>query len=237
MPRDDVQRRVALLEELRISVYLLQGGLRGVQEIGPANDSYLIPFILLTSGLERLIKVVVCYDVMNREDRFPTRNDVRPFGHDLERLIEWVAHHPWPDEYLKRPAATDDISYLKHDSRLKEIVHALQLFADARVGRYHNLEVVFGNDPGDAPEQAWANLEMDVVKEEAGWAVRAADSEWLDEAYARIGEELVRCLERMVRAIVRLFTLDALGAEAKKATGLIQEFLFLLDEDLGRRGY
>jgi hypothetical protein len=225
---------MALLEELRVSVQLLEAGIQALHAINFANDEYYVPLMLLASGLERFMKAILAYASLAHHGRLPGKGDI-PQTHDLEELLALIVDRDWPPAYTSRPAAQEDLRYLREDQGLNSLIEALSDFADARRGRYYNLEITLGEDPAwDSPEQAWSRLEMAILREHPRF------SEWIDSAspadiFSEINRVLVYRLERMLRALSRLFTLGALGDEAARATGLVNPFLFLLDDDLGER--
>ena len=55
--------------------------------------------------------------------------------------------------------------------------------------------------------------------------------------YKRLNQIIIIKLEYFSRALVRQFTLGDLGTEAKRYTGVISKFLFLMDKDLGNTDY
>ncbi len=236
-PRSDQQRRLALIEEVRVSIDLLRDGLRALQRIDGGNDAYYTPLLLLASGLERLMKTILCYGVIEKKGSFPDKGGI-PATHKLVALLNRITESDWLNEYMSHPVAGEDLGYLRADAGLRPILQALSDFADARRGRYYNLEIVLGQDPDwDSPEQAWSELETAVLQAHPDWEERVRDAAAMNRIYDDINETLVARLERMLRALARLFTLGALGEEAARVTGLIAPFLFLLDEDLGRRRY
>jgi hypothetical protein len=237
MPRSDQQRGLALIEEVRVSIDLLKDGLGALQRIDAGNDAYYTPLLLLASGLERLMKTILCYQVIEKTGRLPNKGEF-PEIHDLVGLLDRITESEWPQEYTSRPVSEEDLEYLRGDTGLRPILQALSDFADARRGRYYNLEVLLGRDPDwDSPEQAWSALEMAILREQPDWEERMLQASALDDIYEAIAETLVARLERMLRALARLFTLGALGEEAARVTGLIAPFLFRPDEDLGRQSY
>jgi len=230
-------RRFALGEEVLTSVRLIERGLAELQRIDGANDFYHAALLLLSGGLERLMKCILCFRAQVVNGALPSTVEIKKYGHDLERLLETVVGACFDEHYRSsRPAADADAIYLQSDSRLRRLLGALSRFA--RSARYYNLNVVGGDDPDtDSPEQEWKKLELEIMQERSELMKALTSHGGYGDAFDEIGRELVSRLERVVRALCRLFTLGPLGSEAKACTGYIDPFLFLMDEDLGKRDY
>jgi len=68
----NIQQKVALALEIKTSVKLLCLGLAELQGIDGANDFYHLPFLLISSGFERLMKCIICLKRLKDTGRFPT---------------------------------------------------------------------------------------------------------------------------------------------------------------------
>jgi len=233
-----LQQCTALEQEVRTSIKLIEAGLGQLQRITGANAFYHLPMLTLASGFERLMKTIICLYTFRETGQFPSRSafprGVR--GHDLVWLLDKITSKCFDGEYIKgRQAASEDIGYLCNDVQVRELVKVLSDFGQS--ARYYNLNVVLGeNTTVLSPHRQWDRVERTVLEEDADWAhqLMAAD---LDELYSRITTKLIIKLERLARALVRLFTIGGLGPEAKQYTAVIAPFLFLRDDDLGKRKY
>jgi len=236
---DAVYQQVMIGEELLTAVRLLKRGLREVNEMSGATDFFHLPILLLASGFERMMKVVICCYCYGIHGGFPPR-DYFPSGrrgHDLVWLLEAITERCFSDEYLSRvPAARDDIAFLRADSRLSALVQILSDFGQG--ARYYNLNVVLGEeDPGPSPEDEWQKLEMEILRNDPTWKQRITDPGQLPGVYQDTYRELtVRC-ERLARSLSRLFTIGDLGDLAKQISHHTHHFLFLTDSDLGATDY
>lgn len=224
-------------EEVLTSVRLIQKGLAEVQRIDGANDFYHPALLLLSSGLERLMKCILCLRSQAVGGDFPSAKQIKDYGHDLERLRDAVVAACFDDEYRgSRQAADIDAAFLESDLRLRALLTSLSRFA--RSARYYNLNMVGGDEPDtDSPEQEWAGLEMEVVSERPElWKALEAPS-GSGPIFDAISREFVGRIEVFVRALCRLFTLGPLGDNARAYTGYLTPFLSLRNENLGRHDY
>lgn len=232
MTQDEVTRRARLTEELGLAIDLLRAGLRELQGIDSANDLYHVPLLLLASGLERLMKVLLCLAPMAKEGRMPTDGDV-PTTHDLDVLLARVLEECFVDEYIAAAGPREDLDYLRNDARFQQVLEVLSRFGQGY--RYFNLDAVLGRATGyDSPEDAWSAIEASVLGPIDNVAALLAPG---NDPFPVINRQLVEVLERAIRALARLFTLSGLASEGKVLTGLLGPFLFLLDADFGETAY
>ena len=236
---DAVWQHMMIGEELLTAVRLLKTGLREVNKMSGATDFFHLPILLLSTGFERMMKVVVCCHHYGLHGAFPAR-DCCPSGsrgHDLVWLLEAITERCFSDEYLAQvPAARDDIAFLRADRRLLALVQILSDFGQS--ARYYNLNVVLGEEqPGLSPDDEWQRLEMEILQDDPTWKQRITNPGQLPGVYEQINRELtVRC-ERLARSLSRLFTIGGLGDLAKQISPHTHHFLFLTDFALGATDY
>jgi len=233
-----LQQRFALEEEVRTSIKLIEAGLGQLQRITGANDFYHLPMLTLANGFERLMKAIICLHAFRETGKFPDRSAFPSGvkGHDLTRLLNEITGKCFDKKYIEgRKAASYDIDYLCNNPQLTELVRVLSDFGQS--ARYHNLNIVLGVETATlSPKDQWEQVENMVLKEDDDYAHQWLSSD-LNVLYSKITVRLVSRLERLARALVRLFTIGDLGQEAAQYTGVIEPFLFLSDEKLGKRKY
>ena len=234
-----VEQDLALGEEVRTSIKLVEAGLAQLQRIDGANDFYHLPMLLLANGFERLMKTIISLHHLRETGSYPTRKIFLTGrkGHDLVRLLDDIISRCFGSDYLKRPAALHDVEYLRTDPQLRRLVQLLSDFGQA--ARYYHLDVVLGGGQETvSPEQTWQELELEVLSERSpDWLDRFKGPANLTGVYRDITHDLIVRLEKFARALVRLFTIGDLGDDAKRHTGTIGPFLYLMNGDLGRRDY
>jgi len=219
---------LALDEELRDSVRLIQFGLGALQGTGGDHDFYHLPTLLLASGMERLMKVVLWLDR-------PGPGAFRE-THRLVPLVDDVLERCFTHSYCKKcPAAATDRDHLKSRGT-RRVLDLLGEFGDA--ARYHNLNVLLGKPNKTRDAQAvWHELRLEVARSTPELWDKVGTKEWSDEFYADLVRPYVVVFERTVRALARLFTLGPLAAEGKRFSGVLWDFLVLMDRDLGETRY
>lgn len=226
-------------EELLTSIRLLKSGLRELNRISGGNDFFHLPILLLTSGFERLMKTIICCHHLSTKGEFPHR-DIFPRGtrgHDLIFLLDFITKECFSDEYIEKiPAAQQDINFLRNNKQLRRMVQILSDFGQS--ARYYNLNVVLGEKkPGSSPDDAWQELEMEILKESPTWMEAIQDPKKSDETHKNIIIKLTIHCEMFARSLSRLFTIGGLGEEAKRISSYTHDFLFLSDDKLGKKNY
>ncbi len=235
-------KQFRLDEEVLTSVRLIKKGLCELSRISYANNFYHVPILLLSTGFERLIKILIIIarsdDNLDFLDENEKENLIQKYfkrrnGHNIKRLLNKLLSILEDREYRNKfPAAETDIEYLTTDRFFLEVIQLLSDFGLS--GRYYNLNIVLNLTVVDeSPEDVWNKLENAIVSQNARLKSQWAEKEY-DEFYKGINNELNVVLERFARALARLFTRGDLGELGKRVSGHVHEFLFLNDNDLGK---
>ncbi len=229
-----LSQKIAIGEEVRTSIKLIEVGLSQLQEINGANDFYHLPVLSLANGFERLMKTIICFHALCINGNFPNKT---PWprgnkGHDLVYLLNKVTRECFSKEYLKLPCAKTDIEYLCDDFLFRKIIRILSEFGQRN--RYYYLDIVLNKQKSTSSmEQQWKQLEFDILGKNKDWQRKIKEDD-IDKYYQEINREIVILLEKFARALTRLFTIGGLGDEAKRYTGYILPFLRLRDDQLGK---
>jgi len=91
-PVDLIQQKMALLQEAEIALYAIETGLGQLAKNRPyaPKPYYFGRFILLSTGFERLMKVIICLHEFETAGQFPTKKALKSIGHDLTTLCNGV---------------------------------------------------------------------------------------------------------------------------------------------------
>jgi hypothetical protein len=103
--------------------------------------------------------------------------------------------------------------------------------------RYHNLDLIKAQKTHDSPRADWQKLESVILKAKPGWKDLIQADLNLDETYKYINNEIVKHLEKFVRALSRLFTIGGLGQKAKQYSSAVFLFVQLSDGQLGKTNH
>lgn len=129
------------MEETQLALAFAVEGLRGLA--WPALDSayYRMPLLLVSQGLERLLKLAVCTVQLKRTGTLPRWEEVRSrFGHNLIALLDAVT--PLFDDYKIGRVTTGE----------KELRQLLQVMSDlGSWARYYELDRLLGRPFKEEP--------------------------------------------------------------------------------------
>lgn len=237
----EIARSLHLAQEVDIAVGLLEQGLAAIQgDIGRVGAMDHLQMVLLSTGLERLLKCILAYHIRESQGRFPRGGEIRK-THDVESLLDEVLDRVFTDEHIQRPAALADQQFLKGDARFRSLVRAITQFAEP-LGRYWNLNAATEGGPTTpSPQDAWKEVEADVMEDEGLSALLESldeeDVEGENAVFEALSRALVATLERGFRGLCSLFVFGALGYEGTEASSFVKDFVLLRDEDLGTRRY
>ena len=232
--KDEVVRKISLIEELDTSIKLIKLGFGEYQNLDMANDFYYLPFQLISSGFERLMKCYICLGHIEKEGVFPKpelfRNKLK---HDLIKLKNHITTNYFQEN---SQALSDDLTYLKTDKDLEKLIGLLSEFG--KFARYYNLNVVTGEvDPGIDVKALWEEYETSYVLGNKMLLEKLTNFETRNEVLDLITRKIIEKLERFTRALSRQFTLGKLGALAQQYSPSVYDFLMLKDSELGNIDY
>lgn len=219
-------------EEMRTAMGLLELGTYELKNIGGGNDFYHLPLLLLSNGLERLMKVILCIDYYQEHGDYPDSNYLKnKLGHKLTNLLGKILPLFEKANYLQIPVAKEDGEFLKNDNTIKLILEALENYASG--GRYHDLDAMLVRKETDSdPKHQWEKIETHILQSFPNWERYIQEPSLFDEMWKKINHTLIEKLSRLIRAFCRLFTMGPIAKEGKIHCGQISTFLFLNDDEL-----
>ena len=231
-------QKLAIDQELLDTVRLIRSGFGQLQQLDGANDFYHMPLLTLSSGFERFLKVILCFRHLEKTGDFPRPNEISSGrqGHDLALLLNKVREECFLAKYVESiPVAKADLAYLESDE-LSPFFRILGRFGQA--ARYHHLDVVLGREPAtDSPDREWESLETAILISRPKLLKELEENPGSDRVFREIAAEVVARLERLARALARLFTIGEIGTEAKRYLSYVGGFVHLRDEELGKTEY
>lgn len=229
---------IALNQELLNAVRLIRAGFGQIQNLDSGNDFYHLPILTLASGFERLMKVILCLRALEVHGEYSGGNSIPTGrdGHNLELLLQRVITDCFSEHYIENiPVAAEDMDYLESEE-LANFIRVLSQFGQS--ARYYYFDVLLGRKPKTQnPETEWQNLESEFLVERADLLALIGNPDSHGEINREISEILISKLERLARALARLFTIGRIGDEARRYVGNIGGFLHLSDSDLGKTVY
>jgi hypothetical protein len=231
---DEIIRKLSLNEELNTSVRLIKLGFGEYQNLDMTNDFYYLPFQLISSGFERLMKCYICLGSYEKDGKFPEPKLFRKeLGHDLVKLKRYITENYFQEN---SKALSEDLIFLKTDKDLEKLIELLSEFG--KYARYYNLNVVTGEiNPGINVKSAWEEYENSYLVGNTKLLKKLLDIETSEEVLDTIKRKIIIKLEQFTRALSRQFTLGKLGNLAQQYSSSVFEFLTLKDTELGNTDY
>tara|TARA_R110002049_G_scaffold249558_1_gene423928 strand:+ start:260 stop:1306 length:1047 start_codon:yes stop_codon:yes gene_type:complete len=235
---DSSLKDLYLHDELTASFKLIKLGFGEFQNLDSINDFYHLPFQLLSSGLERLMKCFICLGYYEIHNEYPDSKYLKKCGgsngHDLNELKDNILSNYFKNR--KIPALKIDEEFLKEDSDLKELIFLLSEFG--KYARYHNLDIITSaSKPSIDVKRLWEKYETDIVLADLSLLEKLSDFEYEKEVHSYVTQFIISKLEIFVRGISRQFTLGQLGKKAQQFSTVYYDFILLKDDKIGTIDY
>ncbi|OEK09040.1 hypothetical protein A8C32_14215 [Flavivirga aquatica] len=235
---DSIIKDLYLHDELTTSFKLIKLGFGEFQNLDSINDFYHLPFQLLSSGLERLMKCFICLGYYEIHKEYPDSKYLKKCGgrngHDLNELKNNILTNYF--ENRKIPALKIDEKFLREDSDLKELIYLLSEFG--KYARYHNLDIITSaSKPSIDVKRLWEKYETDIVLADTNLLEKLSDFEYEKEVHSYVTQFIISKLEIFVRAISRQFTIGQLGEKAQQFSPVYYDFILLKDDKIGTIDY
>ena len=233
-----VTKDLHLYDELLTSCRLIEIGFGEFQNMDMESDFYHLPFQLLSSGFERLMKCHICFGTYEESGQYPEFNKLIKCGgtngHDLGELKKTIL-----TTYFKTngiPALKDDFDFLQNNADLDQLIYLLSEFG--KFARYHNLDIVTAKTkPSINVKSLWGEYESRMLLSDPDLMRQFENTSLHREVIDTIRRRILILLEKFVRSISRQFTIGKLGAKALQYSSVYYPFIILRDEDLGTKNY
>lgn len=131
--QDLIPQKLALLQEAEIAFHSIETGLGQLTKNIPyaPKPYYFSWFLLLSTGFERLMKIVVCLHEFESTGAFPSRRFLQnTMRHDLVVLRDEVIRRCYTTAYLGKTFVPDDLDFLTNNDVLTLILNSLNDFAN-----------------------------------------------------------------------------------------------------------
>ena len=232
-PNEEVLRNIYLDQELDIAVFLIKSGLECLQQDKLYKRKTFAILILIVTGLERFMKIIVYLRTLEAESRHLSQQEFRNLGHNLVELRDKVVTECFSQQYMSQAFAQDDLDYVRDDDTTNKMLEMLSDFA--KEGRYIYLDGISNpGNVGEAPEALWEELGFSMINPDWG---SLSDDDNLERRVDDINHNFVVCLERFFRALCRLFAWGELGNRGKTYKAKLREFWAMDDDELGKIQY
>lgn len=235
MSSPTIDQEIAMIEEVNCAIYLIEFGLIALNRVSNAEH---LPILLLSNGFERLLKMVICLDFLKHKGQFPDTSTFKK-THNVDQLRDRVNDIVKKWEYAEKCAtAREDINFLQNDGDLKELVGILTKYGKPKGGRYYNIDVVIGEENiGNDPIQLFDSYCTQVSRRQPNSQKKTTGvtpEEKIDESVRYVNRQITMLSQRFARALCRMFIWGNLGQIGQDIANIVEDFLCLRDEDLGK---
>jgi len=226
----------ALDDEVRASIKLIHSGLAELQNVNGGNDFYYLPFLLLSNGFEKLLKLFICFYHWEQYGQFPTMEDFKKKKNDNGHNLLFLKEKITTDYFVaSTPALKKDLNILINDKTLNQLIDFLGEFGQS--SRYYNLDVIISKPKRNSKDikQLWERMETYLLLADMELSNKFKLEE-IKKKNEQVKVKIIVLLEILARALTRQFIFGKLG-QAQRFKGTIGTFLSLNDDELGQRDY
>lgn len=227
---------IAANDEIRIAFDCINLGIQHIAAWKAQHNEYFVPLLLLSTGYERLLKILLCLEYFDKNGSYPTIDYFKQhIGkiHNIEVLLTKIlATVQNTVLYNTAPARKADVELLQNDEDLQWIISLLNDFANNT--RYHNINTIIEN-PKSA-QDPWESISQ-FRTQYYTTHYQSQNEELLKDLtpfYRDVHGYLIGILQRFTRVLCFCFTQGAFGNKARQVSaGLLDNFLSLKDGEIG----
>jgi hypothetical protein len=236
--KKNVLKDLYLSDELETAAKLIQLGFGEFQNLDMGNDFYHLPFQLLSSGFERLMKCHICLGYHEKHNMYPDNKYLKNCGgkggHDLLVLKRTILTSYFSTHSI--PVLQEDFDLLTNDKDLERLIYLLSEFG--KYARYHNLDIVTSAArPSINVKILWEQYENNIIISNPKLLQKLEEIDSGEEVLDFTKRQILIKLEKFARAVCRQFTMGRLGDKASQFSGVLYPFIMLRDNELGNRNY
>lgn len=225
----DTQQNGAFIFETETAVNLTLDGIVTINRIDAEVVKFHTCLLLVSQGLERLMKLVIIVGEFEQNSDSPPQTDVAGFKHNLIKLADAVVSFAEQIDYQEsRPASKEDMDFIRNDERLRKLLEILTDFG--KRGRYYDLDTLLMNPKVSMrldPATEFENFMDDIYRKNQGSQENISVPD-----YSMAKAEITEILQRFTRALCRMFIWGPLGATGRLVSPTVGPFWKLRDEDL-----
>jgi hypothetical protein len=232
----DSLKNISFNDEIRIGFSCAKKGLIEFSKFGPTTIDLFIPLLLLSVGFERLLKVLYCFDFFNNNNLYPTIDELKAKGHDLNILtnhfINVCEKYPL---YKNASARINDLNFLNNSLDFKQLISIINKFA--KKARYYNLDYITGSTkPIYDPRELISKFLNDILRRYPEINEQIFKLPYNTQiVYDTFNPYFIELVQTFLRILCFGFTQGAFGDKARQlSAGLLDDFLFIRNENLSQ---
>lgn len=233
----EFEKIFSVVVEVEASFKFIAEGLKILNQQNYVLSNNHIPLQLLSSGIERTLKILLLLKDKYLDGNFPelqrTRERFKNYdnGHGIEKmLIELLEYSKSVDLMQNVPMVANDMEYLENDINFRTFIKVITDFSIYQ--RYYYIDTIVSVTPNDSSNafEVFRNLMYSFLES-------TDTSQMTNEQEAMFCiKSTIICIEKGIRAITRFFT-HGLGDVGRIYYSDFSNFIHLRDEKLGSLEY
>lgn len=230
----EVAKIAAVIEEIDGAYQLITGGIAELKKDSSPVLSNHVCLQLLSSGIERLVKIFLFLREKDQTGQFPSIAKGNFFsnygnGHDIGAMLQELLKSSNEFELMQSSGIQAEIDFLANDSNCQKLIKILSDFG--KWSRYFYIDTIAKDK---SPE---TNCFSDFRALVFSFAIEGVtDQLSIKDEDRLLKDQVIVLVERTTRALARFFT-HAFNGEGRKYYASFSTFLTLADADLGKSKY
>ena len=233
----EIDKVAAVSEEIEASFKLISAGLKSLKEQTSFISSNHVPLQLLSSGFERVLKILLLLKEKYLTGKYPELKHAREKfknysnGHGIEKMLDELIDYSKTIDFMQQvPMVKNDLEFVEYDKSFREFLKIITDFSIQQ--RYYYIDSII---------LEITNQNFNPFDQFKTFIYSFGDDVDLTKLTYEKEEKLllnasVICIEKGVRAIARFFT-HGLGNLGKQYYSAFSSFILLNDKDLGLLKY
>lgn len=231
--KDSIQI-LSFSNEIKISITCFKKGLVEFSTFGPTTSNLFVPLLLLSTGFERILKILYSLHYYDKNSSFPENKELKKYGHDIKKLLDsFVEVCSLHNIYRTSSARKEDIDYLKNNLDFKQLISIINDFSKS--SRYYNLNFISEPKQNSGDSMEFIHNMQKVFRQrnpeiDKNIFVPPYNTQLL---YDRFNPYIIELIQRSLRVFSYGFTQGAFGPLALQvSSGLMNDFLYIKEENL-----
>lgn len=233
----EIEKVVAITEEVEASFKLIAAGLKNLNEQTSSVSNNHVSLQLLSSGFERVLKILLLLKDKYLTGNYPELSKAREKfknynnGHGIEKMLDELIEYAKSVVFMQHvPMVKKDLDFIGNDNSFREFLKIITGFSIQQRYYYIDTIILKNSNENFNPFSSFKNFIYSF-----GNGTDLTQLTYKQEERLFIQGAII-CIEKGVSAISRFFT-HGLGDFGKQFYGDFSSFIFLNEKDLGKLQY
>ncbi|MBE2188887.1 MAG: hypothetical protein IAE98_05410 [Candidatus Kapabacteria bacterium] len=233
----EIEKVAAVIEEVEASFKLIAAGLKNLNEQTSFVSNNHVPLQLLSSGFERVIKILLLLKEKHLTGKYPEQQKAKEKfknysnGHGIEKMLDELIEYSKTVDLMQRiPMVKEDSEFIESDKSFRYFLKIITEFSIQQ--RYYYIDTIILEN-SNKTFNPFSHFKQFIYS--FGDEVDLTKLNYEQEERLVIKGAVI-CIEKGVRAISRFFT-HGLGDLGRQHYNDFSSFILLNDKDLGSLKY